>query len=65
MFAIIGMVATWLIGLALSFYIPVILIMLFSRDDERGLISMIASIYVGGGCVALYVIGSLIYFAAT
>jgi hypothetical protein len=61
MFEIVGMVAAWLIGLAASFYVPCLIIL----RRPGGLETIGAAIYIGGGCAALYVAGSLIYFAAT
>lgn len=58
---IIGVLALWLLGAVASFYLPAIIML----RRPGGLEVMAASIYVGGACLALYLVASMIYFAAT
>ncbi len=58
---IVGLTALWLIGLAASIYIPLFLCML--RPGGLGVMAMASR--VACATAALYVLTTMIYFAAT
>lgn len=58
---IVGIVAIWLVGAVAAFYLPA-LIMLRRRG---GLEVIAASVWIGGACLVVYLVASMIYFAAT
>lgn len=64
MFAIIGKITVWLLGLAAAFYVPSMLIMFLGRNRE-GIGSMMAGMVVGTWSAGLYVVVSLVFFAFT
>lgn len=61
MLELIGMLAIWLAGLGASFYIPLVL----TLRRGGGLEIIALSLHVGAACVAVYIVASMIYLAAT